>query len=83
VAEGESSWYEFARKILELQKLPVDLKPVSSRDFASPVQRPAYSVLSKQKLRGLGLSMPSWEEGLRRYLSAHRDTRNAVNTVMH
>lgn len=70
--EGECSWYEFARKLFELEQLDVDLKPVSTAEFYSPVQRPAYSVLSKQKLNRLGLSMPPWEEGLARYLAARR-----------
>jgi dTDP-4-dehydrorhamnose reductase len=39
-------------------------------EFYSAVQRPAYSVLSKAKLGGLGLGMPIWQEGLARYLSA-------------
>jgi len=69
-AEGQCSWYEFARKIFELENLAVDLRTVSTRDFTSPVQRPAYSVLSKQKLKGLGISMPQWEDGLARYLAA-------------
>jgi dTDP-4-dehydrorhamnose reductase len=68
-AEGQCSWYEFARKIFELANLAADLKAVSTREFPSPVQRPAYSVLSKQKLRGLGISMPQWEDGLARYLA--------------
>ena len=80
-AEGQCSWYEFARKVFELEKISVNLKPVSSREFASPVQRPAYSVLSKQKLGGLGLSMPSWDDGLSRYLSARRDTALRVSTT--
>jgi dTDP-4-dehydrorhamnose reductase len=71
-AEGQCSWYEFARAIFELEKLTVDLTPVSTAEFPSPVARPAYSVLSKQKLRSLGLSMPPWQEGLVRYLSARR-----------
>lgn len=71
-AEGQCSWYEFARKIFELEKRDVDLKPMSTPEFFSPVQRPAYSVLSKQKLNGLGLVMPPWEEGLARYLAARR-----------
>ncbi len=71
-AEGQCSWYEFARKIFELEKLAVDLQPVSTAEFYSPVQRPAYSVLSKQKLNHLGLTMPKWEEGLARYLAARR-----------
>jgi dTDP-4-dehydrorhamnose reductase len=71
-AEGECSWFEFARKIFELEELSVDLMPVSTAEFYSPVQRPAYSVLSKQKLSGLGLSMPKWDDGLARYLAARR-----------
>jgi dTDP-4-dehydrorhamnose reductase len=70
-AEGQCSWYEFARKIFELEHLKVDLQPVSTTDFSSPVQRPAYSVLNKQKLNQLGITMAHWEEGLSRY-SARR-----------
>src|SRR5947209_10297626 len=62
--EGEWSWHEFARKIFELEKLTVELKPITTADFFSPVQRPAYSVLSKSNLNRLGLTMPRWEEGL-------------------
>jgi dTDP-4-dehydrorhamnose reductase len=68
-AEGQCSWYEFARKIFELQNLPVDLKPVTTSEFPSPVQRPAYSVLGKQKLTKLDITMPHWEEGLSRYFA--------------
>jgi dTDP-4-dehydrorhamnose reductase len=75
--EGQCSWYEFARHIFELEKLTVDLKPVKTSEFFSPVQRPSYSVLSKSKLNGLGLTMPPWEEGLARYL-ASRKTRAAA-----
>jgi dTDP-4-dehydrorhamnose reductase len=73
-AEGQCSWYEFACKIFELENLEVDLKPVSSGEFPSPVRRPAYSVLSKAKVGKLGIKMPHWEEGLSQYLS--RRTRN-------
>ena len=81
-AEGQCSWYEFARKIFELEKLAVDLQPIGAAEFYSSVQRPAYSVLSKQKLNRLGLAMPGWEEGLARYLAARRagvpQTANAL-----
>jgi dTDP-4-dehydrorhamnose reductase len=81
-AEGECSWYEFARKLFELEKLKVDLRPVSSTEFASPVQRPAYSVLSKQKLSQLGIVMKTWQEGLASYLAARSDARKIVNTTV-
>ncbi len=71
-AEGQCSWYEFAREIFELEKLQADLTPVSTREFPSPVRRPSYSVLSKQKLHRIGLGIPAWQEGLTRYLAAKR-----------
>jgi len=80
-AEGQCSWYEFARAIFELEKLTVDLTPVSTAEFPSPVARPAYSVLSKQKLRALGLAMPAWEDGLARYLAARR-TKDAPGAAI-
>jgi dTDP-4-dehydrorhamnose reductase len=70
--EGQCSWYEFARKLFEMENLDVDLKPVTTPEIFSPVRRPAYSVLSKQKLNRLGLGMPRWEDGLASYLAARR-----------
>jgi dTDP-4-dehydrorhamnose reductase len=67
-SEGQCSWYEFTRYILECAGLDARLSPVKSSEFASPVKRPANSVLSKAKLRGLGLSIPSWKDALPRYL---------------
>jgi dTDP-4-dehydrorhamnose reductase len=80
-AEGQCSWYEFAREIFELEGLRVDLRPVSTSEFSSPVRRPTYSVLSKQKLSRLGISMPVWQDGLRRYLAARATTPHAANPV--
>jgi len=81
-AQGECSWYEFARKIFEFEKLKVDLSSVSSAEFSSPVRRPAYSVLSKQKLSRLGIAMKTWQEGLASYLTARSNARTIVNTTV-
>jgi dTDP-4-dehydrorhamnose reductase len=69
-AEGQCSWFEFAREIFRQANLSPDLKPVSTREFASSVRRPTYSVLSKDKLKGIGIIMPTWESGLSRYLNS-------------
>lgn len=74
-AEGECSWYDFACAIFDLEKMQVDLKPVATSDYASPVQRPAYSVLSKRKLKSVGITMPDWKDALARYLAARRQPR--------
>jgi dTDP-4-dehydrorhamnose reductase len=80
-AEGQCSWYEFARKIFELEGLRVDLKPVRTAEFPSPVRRPAYSVLSKKRLRSIGIEMPSWEEGLGQYLTARKSKTQTIKAA--
>jgi dTDP-4-dehydrorhamnose reductase len=67
-SEGQCSWYEFTRHIFECAGLKANLTGCKTGDFPSPVKRPAYSVLSKAKLRGVGLSIPSWQDALPRYL---------------
>jgi len=67
-SEGQCSWYEFARYIFECAGLEAKLSPVKSSEFASPVRRPANSVLSKAKLRAAGVSIPSWKDAVPRYL---------------
>lgn len=78
--EGQCSWYEFARKIFDLEGLSADLQPVATREFPSPVKRPAYSVMSKEKLHGLGIAMPCWEDSLAGYLEARVAKRAASLT---
>jgi dTDP-4-dehydrorhamnose reductase len=67
-SEGQCSWYEFTRYILERAGIDAKVSPLNSSEFASPVKRPANSVLSKAKIRGLDLSIPSWKDALPRYL---------------
>ena len=55
--EGVASWYDFALAVVEEaralgQDLPLQrLLPIPTRDYPTPATRPAYSVLSKQKIR--------------------------------
>jgi dTDP-4-dehydrorhamnose reductase len=74
-SEGQCSWYEFTRHIMDCAGFGAKVSPVKSSEFASPVHRPTYSVLSKAKLRALGVSMPSWKDALPRYL-AERSRKN-------
>jgi dTDP-4-dehydrorhamnose reductase len=79
-SEGQCSWYEFTRYIFECAGLDANLSPVSSSEFASPVKRPANSVLSKAKLHSGGVSIPSWKDALPRYLE-ERSRKNAAVQV--
>src|SRR5882757_4089910 len=54
--EGECSWYEFARKAIELRGIRADIQPQSSQASNAKVKRPNYSVLSKEKIYSAGIA---------------------------
>jgi dTDP-4-dehydrorhamnose reductase len=72
-AAGETTWYGFACAIAA--GLGLDparrIAPVSTSERPLPARRPAYSVLSKEKLlRVFDIEPPRWEEDLERLLRA-------------
>lgn len=70
-AEGECSWYDFARVIFETLHLATPLLPVKSREFPSPVRRPLYSVLENRRLNALGVPpMAHWKDALIHFLQS-------------
>lgn len=60
-----ASWYDLASSIFSLLELPVEIKPVSSKEFPRPAKRPKYSILRSQHEP----IMRSWREALQDYLS--------------
>ncbi len=75
---GDCTWFEFAQEIVRAAGLKTPVRPVSSQQMARPAPRPAYSVLSASRLNSLGVEMPSWHDGLRRYIQARKLTRSAA-----
>ena len=65
---GHCSWFEYATEALRLAGMPTQIVPASYRDFASKVKRPRYSALAHDALSRMGMSMPSWQDGLERYI---------------
>ncbi len=64
--EGVCSWYEFTLKIHELAGITsCKVSPIASSEYPAKANRPAYSVLSKDKIKAnFGLTIPQWEESL-------------------
>ena len=69
--EGVASWYDFAVSIIAAARrhgIPVRVKqivPISTEEYPTPVQRPSYSVLSKNKIRKqLDYTIPHWNTSL-------------------
>jgi dTDP-4-dehydrorhamnose reductase len=77
-AEGSCSWYDFAREILSMAKVPAKLSIASADEFPAKVPRPAYSVLENAALKRIGMNkFHPWQYGLQRYL----DNVGATSTV--
>lgn len=63
--EGVCSWYDFTVRIMQLAGLSCRIRPIESREYPSPVARPPFSVLNKQKIKTTyGLQIPHWGESL-------------------
>jgi len=68
---GETSWCGFARRIFEeTGATHVRVDAIATADYPTPAARPAYSVLSNDKLESVfGVRLPSWGDALRACLA--------------
>ncbi len=66
---GATTWFGFASKIMELAQLSCQVKPITTAEYPTAAQRPAYSVLDTSKMeKEFNLTIPSWEIGLEKTL---------------
>lgn len=68
VNEGAVTWYDYAREALRAAGIDYPMEPVSYTTWHSRVRRPAFSALENAKLRGLGITLPSWQQGVAQYI---------------
>jgi dTDP-4-dehydrorhamnose reductase len=75
---GVASWYDFAIAIFEeAEALGYPLKiekvvPITTPEYPTPAMRPAYSVLSAEKITDfLGQRPPHWRQSLRKMLAEY------------
>jgi dTDP-4-dehydrorhamnose reductase len=67
---GATTWCGFAREIFRLAGIATRVIPIRSAEFAAKARRPAWSVLSGEKLSGQrSMSMPEWNVALAEYLA--------------
>jgi dTDP-4-dehydrorhamnose reductase len=72
-AEGQCSWYEFAKKIFKVTNTEVHLEVAGPEEFPAKVSRPTYSVLENRALKIERLDVfGTWQEGLCDYLEVQR-----------
>jgi len=78
VAQGETSWYGYARHVIEFARAagqPLKVSPaaahaVPTSAFPTPARRPGNSRMDTRKLRDtFGLTLPAWQAGVDRMLT--------------
>jgi len=67
--EGKTTWYNFAEEIKRLANLNCQIIPVSTSEFPTAAKRPAFSLLSKEKIKHtFKLAIPDWQNSLKEML---------------
>lgn len=69
VNSGQASWCELASEAVKMLNLSVFVEPIETKDWPTKAVRPAYSVLSTQKLQQLyGYTPRPWLQALQEYI---------------
>lgn len=71
--EGYTTWYDFTKAIFEYTGTICKVNPVTTEEYiklmgVTQAKRPKNSQMSKEKLKSVGINVPNWEDGLKRYL---------------
>jgi dTDP-4-dehydrorhamnose reductase len=72
VNAGVASWYDIVREMLIAAEIEVPLEEANNSDYPTPAERPGYSALSGEKLAAQGVTLPPWQDAVRRYVAELR-----------
>ena len=63
--EGVLSWYDFAKEIMKMAKLPCQINPIETHQYPTPAKRPHFSLLNKSKIKNkFNIEITYWKDGL-------------------
>lgn len=63
-SQGQTTWHDFTQAILDEAGIACRLHPIASAEYPTPARRPAYSVLSSQRLMDRFCQLPHWRDAL-------------------
>jgi len=73
---GQTSWYDFARRALDLTGVAANLTAVTAAEYGARARRPAYSVLAHAHLAALGEDdLRPWDAALAAYVAERSSSR--------
>jgi len=66
---GSISWFDFAKRIIELSDYETKVLPIGSKEYETEALRPQYSVMNTNKSQSvIKETIPIWDESLKRCL---------------
>jgi dTDP-4-dehydrorhamnose reductase len=68
VNDGHASWHDVAAEAARILGVQPRLVPITVDQMPLRVPRPRYCALSTKKLAAAGFTMPTWQDGLQRWL---------------
>lgn len=72
-AQGQATWYEFARAIIG-DEAGVRVTPITTADYPTPAKRPAYAVLDSTRFaRTFAFGLPDWQTLLQQCLRSEAE----------
>lgn len=82
---GETTWYDFAREIHRtarergILERDCEIRALTTAEYPTKARRPAYSVLSKEKIvASYGIQPPDWRTSLAAYLADAYPHQNGI-----
>lgn len=76
---GETNWFEFTQEIYKFGKKfnritnDCEVNSCTTEEYGAKVERPAYSVLSKDKImKELKIKIPTWQQSLEKFIKDER-----------
>jgi dTDP-4-dehydrorhamnose reductase len=75
VNTGVTTWFELAQEIARVLDIEAELVPTRVAEVTFKARRPQFAALSNEKLRLVGIDMPTWQDAIRRYLLPGLKTR--------
>lgn len=71
---GECTWFDFAKKIVEYKKINAIIEPCTTEEFPRPAKRPAFSSLDNMMFRNTtGDNFRHWEEALKYFIENYEE----------
>lgn len=72
--EGECSWYEFTKKIVEFSGIDATVTPCTTEEYPTPAKRPSYSSLENMMFKTtVGNEFRAWEDALEHFIKNLND----------